>query len=91
MPSRASGLRGRDPTLSLPGAAAVAAAATAGQHLSRGLALTIAFLLCYTLLEASLGVWWFVQLRSVGPCQPDNEVGACRRLGTLQHRATPAW
>lgn len=39
----------------------------------RAAALVVACLLCYTLLEAGLGVWWFLQLGTVGPCQKDNE------------------
>jgi hypothetical protein len=31
-------------------------------------------LLCYTVMEVSLGVWWMLPLGSVAPCQKDNEV-----------------
>ena len=82
MPSRVSGQRKRDSANGLP-----AAAAPAAWQLCCGLTLALALLLCYTLLEASLGVWWFMQLKSVGPCQADNEVGGLPEAGSTAHTA----
>ncbi|KAL4451194.1 hypothetical protein ABPG77_009266 [Micractinium sp. CCAP 211/92] len=70
MPSRSnSGRAALERSSSLPAAAAVAA----GRQLHRAVTATLVCLLCYTLLEASLCIWWSLQLSTVGPCQRDNE------------------
>lgn len=73
MPNRSnSGRAALERSSSLPAAAAVAA----GRQLHRAVTATLVCLLCYTLLEASLCIWWSLQLSTVGPCQRDNEVRA---------------
>ena len=55
-----------------------AQARVAAGRLSAAAALAVALLLAYSLLEAGLGVWWWMQLSTVGPCQKDNEVSGAR-------------